>query len=200
MLDPISHCASVFGEAPREFSFMDRWSYLRVGKPLWLWLSPADPLTILFRNMRTLFQEGTVVWGHIIQANQLMFADGDANCPGEVVYSLADSKAAEPEYLQDVAQALYSLKGTAPSDPELAPIADYLTDEMIRVFGLAVPSALSPSIRCQISTTFFVRKHLPKRRLCSPLIPLVVNPWEPHVAMPLPERYWPEPFVDWWCQ
>ncbi|HEX5445823.1 MAG TPA: hypothetical protein VFW87_18495 [Pirellulales bacterium] len=93
---------------------------------------------------------------------------------------------------------LYSLKGSAPEDPELAPIATYLTDEMIRVFGLPVPKTISPNLPCRIFTTFFVRKHLPLRRLCTPLLPIVANPSEPYVAMPLPARFWPQPLVDGW--
>ena len=200
MHDLITECARNLGTAPRDFSLWDRLTYLHVAKPLWLRTDPADGLTILFRHMPRLFREGTVVWGHIIQANQLMFQEGKDNCPGELVYTLADAREVEPEYLQQVARELYSLKGTEPDDQQLAPIAEYLTDELIRVFGLAVPPVVSPGIRCRISTTFFVRKHLPGQRLCTPLLPIVVNPRDPHVAMPLPERFWPEELAEWWSQ
>jgi hypothetical protein len=158
----------------------------------------SDQLTTLFRHANTLFTEGTVVWGQVIQANELMFEGGNDNCPGEVVYSLKDPQRADPEYLEHVALELYSLKGTEPNNPELAQIAEYLTDETIRVYGLPVPSVVSPLYQCQISTTFFVRKHLPGRRLLASLLPIIVNPRKPHVALPLPERYWPPELLDWW--
>ena len=69
---------------------------------------------------------------------------------------------------------------------------------MTRVFGLKVPSTISPDFRCRLSTTFFVRKHLPKGKLCSPVLPLIVNKRQPYLVMPLPSRYWPKRFVDWW--
>lgn len=198
MHDVLRRCIHNFGEPPRAVSLWDRLSYFRVPKPDWLWLNPTDKLVIHFKNLNTLFSEGIVVWGHIIQANSLMFEDGPQDCPGELVYSIDDPDRVDPEYLQGVARQLFRLKGTEPEDPDLQPIANYLTDEMIRVFGLPVPSSISPSIRCRISTTYFVRKHLPKRRLCSSLLPVVVNRRDPHTATVLPERYWPPELVEWW--
>jgi hypothetical protein len=198
MHDVLRKCIDNFGEPPRAMSLWNRLTYCRVPKPDWLRSHPTDKLRTHFENLKTLFSEGVVVWGHIIQANSLMFEKGPYDCPGELVYSIEDSNRVEPEYLERVAKKLFSLKGTKPDDPELQPIADYLTDERIRVFGLPVPSSISPSIRCVISTTYFVRKHLPERRLCAALLPLVVNRQEPYTATVLPERYWPLEFVEWW--
>jgi hypothetical protein len=196
MFSHLRQCIRSFGPTPRNFSLWDRLTYLHVSAPRWARGNPPDDLMILFQNMGSLFQDGVVTWGIVIQANQLMYEPGNDNCPGEVVYSLSDR--ATPEYLQSVAAKIGSLKGTEPEDPELRPIAEYLTDEMIRVFGLRVPTVLSDSAHCRISTTFFVRKHLPGRKLFSPLIPLVVSPDEPHLAMTLPARYWPNELIDWW--
>ncbi len=196
----LRECTNNYGKAPRPLSLWDHLTYFNIPKPQWLRADPSDRLMILFRNLHALFREGTVVWGHVIQANQLLFEKGTHNHPGEVVYSLADSNRVNPEYLQHVAHQLYLLKGTQPDEPELAPIADYLTNQRIRVFGLTVPSIISPSLRCRISTTLFVRTHLPNRRLCSPLLPIIVNPKEPYVAMPLPKRFWPDDLLEWWSQ
>ncbi|MEM8944501.1 MAG: hypothetical protein AAGD11_04895 [Planctomycetota bacterium] len=200
MSDVLFDCMANFGNAPRKFSTWDRVTYLRVSRPAWLREFPTDKLALLFSHMSTLFREGRVVWGHIIQANALLFEEGNEDCPGEFVYSLADPNIVKPEHLQKVASSLSSLKGTKPRHPKLAPIANYLTDERIRVFGLQVPKAVSPKVMCRISTTFFVRKHLPNRRLCKPLMPLVVHTQEPYVVMPLPEKYWPEDLIAWWNQ
>lgn len=200
MSDLIHECIDNFGDAPRKLSFWNRLTYLYLPKPDWLERDPADLLNTIFKNARKVFSEGVVVWGHIIQVNALMFEEGIHNCPGEVVYSLEDSLGTDPNTLERIAHKLFSLKGTEPEDPELEGIARYLTDEMIRVFGLAVPHCISPDIRCQISTVFFVRKHLPMRRVCASLLPLIVLPRHPFVAIPLPERYWPEELIDWWSQ
>ncbi|HVX15999.1 MAG TPA: hypothetical protein VHC22_32745 [Pirellulales bacterium] len=198
MPNPIYECIENFRPAPRHHSLWDWITYFRIPRPVWLRENPTDGLATLFQNLHTLFTEGIVVWGHIIQANSQLFQSGVHDCPGELVYSLDDVRRVDPDRLGQVAHQLYSLKGTQPEDPELAPIAHYLTDQLIRVFGLPVPRSISPNLRCHISTTYFVRKHLPRRRLCNSLLPIVVNPREPHVAMPLPARYWPQPLIDWW--
>jgi hypothetical protein len=200
MTNAIQECIQNFGSAPRNQSIWQKLTYFRIPRPMWLRANPSDGLTTLFDNLQMLFTEGTVVWGHVIQANSLMFQPGVHDCPGELVYSLEDARRVDPDDLNQVADQLYSLKGTEPEDSDLAPIAAYLTNELIRVFGLPVPRAISPSLRCRISTTFFVRKHLPLRRLCNSLLPIVVNPREPYIAMPLPARYWPEPLIDWWSK
>jgi hypothetical protein len=200
MRDALHRCRSNFGEAPRRFSVWERLTYLRVPTPLWLRVHPADGLATLFRNLDSLYSDGTVVWGHVVQANSQLFEPGKRNLPGELVYSIEDRDIVEPGDLGDVAEALFELKGTTPDDPGSKAIADYLTDERVRVFGLPVPHSVSPSVRYRMSTVYFVRKHLPQGRLCSPLLPLLVHGREPHVALVLPERYWPRDFAAWWAE
>ncbi len=173
----------------RELTRANR-SQLRLRKPWWLWLNRSDDLNIIFRHQKRLIREGIVTWGYAIQVNQMMFEVGNGNCPGELVYSLTLSEAVTPYYLAEISARLYALKGTNPMEPSLQGIAHYLTDELIRVYGLAVPDQLSPELPCKISTTMFFRKHLPQRRFITPLMPILVCPTEPHIAMPLPEFFW----------
>ena len=196
----LSQCARNFGESPRESSLWERLTYWRVVRPDWLYQDPHDALETLFLNLRTLRRDGRVVWGYFIQANRLLYSPGGDDCPAEVVYSLDDSNPICPEELDEVAGELASLKHTMPADPELASIADYLTDERTRVYGKPVPRAISPRYSCQISTIYIVRKHLPKpgRFLRQPLLPIIVHPSAPQVALALPSRYWPASLVEWW--
>lgn len=196
----INDFAMNIGMAPRRFSLWDRLTYLRIRRPAWLRTYPYDDLMTLFDELDSLFREGTVVWGHIIQANANLFQRGDKDHPGEVVFSLSDSREASPENLRQVAWSVGSLRGTTHADRSLTAIGKYLENERIRVFGVPVPRAVSPDVDCHISTTYFVRKHLPRGRLCSPLLPLIVHPEEPHIALPLPAKYWPESFVQWWSR
>lgn len=197
----IADCAKNFGPAPRRFGLWDRLTYLRVVRPEWIYQEPIDDLETLFLNLSKLKQNGRVVWGHVVQANSQLFSPGQWDCPGEVVYSLDDPDIGLEE-LSDIASRLYALKGTKPDDPQRRAIADHLTNEMTRVFGLPVPAALSPNRRCLVSTTYVVRKHLPKPGHClrGSLLPLIVHPTPPHVALPLPSRYWPKPLVEWWTK
>lgn len=193
-------CQANFGDAPRSFSLWDRLTYLRMPRPLWLRANPTDDLRLLFKHLPKLLTSGVVIWGHIIQANRLLFSHGTADCPGEFVYCLDDPRTVDVVDLVNAAMQIGSLKGTRPRDPKLRPIAEHLTNEYTRVFGLPVPSSFCPYGRYQISTTQFFRKHLPRRKICKPLLPLIVSRRKPRVVLPLPERYWPEEFVEWWVQ
>ena len=194
--DALDKCVANFGAAPRKFGIWENMSYMNIPRPSWL--DAGDQLKTIYDNVKALYRDGRVVWGHVIQANGMLFRDGEHDCPGELVYSLTEGPQPNPQYLKDLAHQLFKLKGTKPTDPDLAPIADYLTDEMIRVFGLPVPTSLSPSLSCHISTTMFVRKHLPMKKLVTTLLPIVVSTNQPHVAMPLPEKYWADELLSWW--
>lgn len=184
------------------FSLWGRLTYWRVVRPEWLYQSPDDGLETLFLNLTKLKRNGKVVWAHFVQANKLLYSPGDVDCLAEVVYSLGDADSIQPEELGEIAGSLAALKHTKPDDPELASIADYLTSEWMRVYGRTVPGSISPRHSCKMSTIYVVRKHLPKPKpkqwLCAPLIPLIVSPTAPHVAIPLPSRYWPKSLVEWW--
>lgn len=197
MQKALDECRTNFGPPGRAFSFWERLSYLRIKCPSWC--SDTDDLTIFFRHKDRLLENGEVVWGHIVQANSLLFSPGKDNCPGEMVYVPNPKAVVDPQELATVASRLFDLKGTEPGDPGLASIANYITDERIRVYGLRVPSAVSPRLTCAVSTVFFARHHLPQRQLCSPLMPIIISVEKPRVVMPLPARYWPEELVQWWC-
>ncbi|MCA8987469.1 MAG: hypothetical protein KDA78_07505 [Planctomycetaceae bacterium] len=200
MDDVLKYCIKGFGEPSRQISFWDKITYFRVPKPVWLRMSPQDEMWVHFKNMQSIYENGMVVWGHVIQANGLLFEEGRDDCPGELVYSIDRKRRIDPELLAEVAHKLYRLKGTQPHDANLIPIADYLTDQLTRVYGMKVPRSICPTIPCRISTTFFVRKHLPEQRLCKTLMPILVNIEKPHVVAPLPARYWPQSFIDWWSE
>jgi hypothetical protein len=191
-------CREDFGNPPRSFGWWDRNTYLRVPTPLWAKLNKSEKLNELFKNVPTLFKEGVIVWGQIIQANQLLFSPGKDNCPGEVLFSASKRVESQVDVLRDVAASLYGLKGTQPEEPHAATVAEYLTNEMIRVFGLKAPDLIGCGISCRISTTFFVRKHLPNGYLSNSVLPLVVLPREPYYAMPLPSRYWAPALIREW--
>ncbi|MBX3443823.1 MAG: hypothetical protein KF774_15550 [Planctomyces sp.] len=194
----LAKCAKNVGESPRRISLWDRLTYWRVARPPWL--KSGNELETVFQNLASLRRDGVVLWGHIVQANELMFSPGPYNCPGDVVYSLDAGQRADPIELGEVAHALFSLKHTKPADRDLAAIADDLTSECTPNFGKRIPSAISPVLSCRMSSIYFVRKHLPGPAHCltRPVLPIIVLPTPPHVAMVLPSRYWPRMLVEWW--
>lgn len=194
----VEDCVARFGPSPRTFSWWDRWTYLRIPTPAWVSGNPDEALAAFFAEAPRILREGTVVWGAIVQANALLFEPGDLDCPAEVVFSLAPGDTVPLAELRRVAAALFELKGTQPSHPGERRIADHLTNEFTRVFGLEVPSTISPAIPCLLSTVMVTRKHLPEGYLRSTFLPVVASPTAPHLVVPVPSRYWPRSLAATW--
>jgi hypothetical protein len=191
----LRRCARALGEAPRRFPLLHRFSYLRIQPPRWV-KDRDDDLSRFFSTTNRLLTSGRLTWGCLVQANQLLFEPGPDDCPGEVLYSTESSCSLAS--LREVASAVYELKGTQQPDPAFAKISQYLANELTRVFGLQVPTLVSGTTSAAISTTFFVRRHLPRGVLALPWFPLLVLDRPPHTAMVVPSRYWSESFVDLW--
>ena len=196
---PLAQCRKSFGPGPRKFSLSQRMTYLRIPRPQWLLDRSDDHLAELFNNLDRLYSEGVVVWGCVIDAHGPMFDKGKDDCTGELVYSIDQPDHEDLDELQDVARRVFRLKQTKPRDPEIASIARHMTSASSRVFGAVLPAELSPKLTCRVSSTYFVRKHLPKRRLCGDLMPIIVSPTAPHLALPLPAKFWPGDVLDWWA-
>lgn len=196
--DFILQCAENFGYGPRHFSLWQQLTYWRIPRPAWVRQNPQEPLATLFDNLPQLTRDGIVTWGIFIQTNSLLQQPGSGDAPAELVYSLEDTDRVELSDLAYIVRDLAQLKRTTPVDKELAWISNYLIDGNIRVFGRVVPRTICPRYRCRISTTYVVRKHLPSGYVRNGVVPIIVNPVEPYVALVLPDRYWPEPLIKWW--
>ncbi len=170
--------------------------YLRSDKPVWC--TPKDKLSLYFAGRQRLLEEGAVIWGHVVQANRLLFSPGKVNCPGEVVYCLDFNRQGTLASLAPIAETLYKLKGEPQSSPELTTISEYLANERIRVFGLEVPAAISPDLPCAVSSIFFDRKHLPNGVLSQSFFPIIVSARDPRLGAIVPARYWPQPLLNLW--
>jgi hypothetical protein len=88
MSSAIHDCIENFGPAPRRQSLWNKLTYFRIPRPAWLRANPSDGLSTLFDSLPALFTEGAVVWGHVIQANSLLFEPGAFDFPGELVTGL----------------------------------------------------------------------------------------------------------------
>ncbi len=194
----IQDCNAYFGAAPRSFSLMERFRYLKIFGPT-VRRVPNDKLNLLLDNAYSLFKEGTIVWGHIVQANYLLYdRNNTSNCPADIVYSPTAARGGNPAKLGHIARELYTLKGTKPANRKTDLIAEYLTDETSRPMGIPVPTEIASAEGYLMTTTFIVRKHLPGRTLFQSAFPIVVHPQKTHLALPLPERYWPRSLVQQW--
>jgi hypothetical protein len=80
------------------------------------------------RVERALAAGGVPVTAVLVQANRLMYEDGDEDHPGAVVFT--PDPTVEPAVLEFVADVIASVKGTVPADSGLAVLADQVTNEV----------------------------------------------------------------------
>lgn len=204
----LAECQQRFGNAPREFD-AETTKYISMTAGWMYALMFFIPICKLLKNsrQRSIFRLGQVVWGHIIQANGALWSPSETagpgneeadDAPGELVFSLDVAGRVTPDYLEPIAENLAALRTQGPVDAELKPIADYLEAETVRVFGWNVPQRFTPHVPCYISTTMFLRKHLPDGYLHRAFLPIVISHEPPYFAMPLPARFWSPELLTWW--
>lgn len=170
--------------------------YLQVVPPDWL---KQDILYKQILAMPMLLRHGRVVWAALVQANSLMFQPREENCPGEIVYDPTGTT--EPGILLEMAQQLYQLKGTTPTQPDQLEYAHNLTGEMGRLFAHPFPQSLAATPLC-ISSIWFWRPHLPNGMLSLAYFPILLCDDEAFAGqvMPLPALFWPAALQQQWLQ
>lgn len=169
-------------------------AYLQIVPPCWM--LQGDPLLDQVKLLHELYQQGTIVWGAVVQANQILFSHDPAHsCPADIVY---DPTGRTPiDTLTTVASRLYQLKNTEQTDPELRRYAEHVTGEQDRAMQ-AVPSQISGD-NLLTSVVFIWRPHLPDGMLSMNVVPLLLHPTQAGVATVLPARFWQHtPFYREW--
>jgi hypothetical protein len=69
----------------------------------------------------------------LVQANEALFSPGSDDLPCLVVFSFDDR--VKDEQLTAIAERVFDLKGTHPADPDLAQVAENITDERFYYYG-----------------------------------------------------------------
>jgi hypothetical protein len=185
----LRECRTRFGDPPRSLS---------LGQKLRFRIYPSfrerlsyDPLLRIYDDQKKLRDRGRVVWGHIVQANILLFGPGRSNCPANVIYEPAPSDESGYAFLAPVAHSIYALKGKRHDDEDLGECSRWITDERLRMVNAPIPAQLSRGRAILFSTLVVQRKHLPAGYLSCSFFPLVINPAETPSVMILPFEYWP---------
>lgn len=179
----------------------DQADYADVALPWW---AGDDALAELFADMPALLREGRIVWGRLVQANTRLFEVGhEEGLPGDVLYDPAGILT--PTDLAPVARALFAsreeieaLRAANPPQPERLRLAEHFQNEMSRARALGVPHGEGHG-ELLVSSTYFVRRHLPTQTLMLPYFPLLILDRRPGSAMVLPSRWWPQPLLAMWA-
>lgn len=194
----LQQCREKFGGRPREFSWWDRYGYLHIKKPFWLWTDEEDPLYELVEQRDEIFRLGVVEWGYVVQANNALFEHGKGNHPADFVYYEPGSGWQDTGHLEELVRTIYDLKHVPVNEADLAELSQHMKDDVDRASGIKIPASINGGRRCLLTTSFINRQHVPAKMLCNGLLPIVVSEAEPSKVLPLPERYWPTEFREWW--
>lgn len=194
--EEIRHIERELGESPRDFGFFKKLTLLRLNKPDWNWRE--DEIKTTVEHWNRVLKTGKLGWGIIIQVNELLFERGRVNCPGEML--VCTSPNLDTEFMTRLVNTLFDLKGNSKhlTNKEEYYIANYLENELIRVYGLKVPKSIANLEDCFISTVFFQRKHIPGKAIVNPFFPILYSDTDPKVVIPVPHQYWTEEFKTWW--
>ena len=161
------------------------------------WLRRTDRLNSIFDDSKTLFKNGKIYYAVMVQANEILFNYfPHRDAPANFVYSTDPYFEESPDELCYVATSLYKYKYQPPEKipEEYRAIAAAITDEHDRTrFEFEVTLDGIPR-KIFFVTTIVFRRHLPKDRLLSPILPVLTDLENSENIIILPRRYWTKPF------
>jgi hypothetical protein len=172
-----------------------RWmKQVRSEPPAWM-TAGGDPVRIFYEKQETLFRKGRIGWGALVEADEAMFARGDDDLPGVLVYSEDEYFDARPMELAAIGARLLALRAAGGS-ADLARFAQGVRNDTGRPLGLPVPAALSPK-EPMLSSFVAVRAHLPDGVLAGTWFPVLIHP-SSVVPMIMPSTFWPPAMLQAW--
>lgn len=160
-----------------------------------------DPMLRILTDQQTLLDRGEVVWGRLVQANQILFDPSNHfTAPANVIYSLDPYFDGRGDILGGIAHGLFARKGSVPGDRELREFVRVITDERERIMRRELPRGYCGGRSVYFTTCFIQPSHLPGNRIARPEFPLLVNFQETEGVMVLPSRFWPPELVSRWLK
>jgi hypothetical protein len=158
-----------------------------------------DPLLRILAEQSRLRDRGQIVWGQIVQANQLLFdPDNVKTLAADVIYSLDPYFDGRVDLLAGIAHGLFARKGSVPGDPELREFVRVITDERSRIMRRELPRGYCGGRSVYFASCFIQPSHLPGNCLARSSFPLLVNFQETVAVMMLPSLFWPVELVSKW--
>ena len=151
----------------------------------------------------TLLKEGVIVWGYIIQANNLLFKPGKNQGVAAIVYSFDPGLNNNLSELYRIAKELYELKDKPIEHPELLDlkeIATAITNEKDTLINVPIPNSVALNKIVYYTTIPVYRRDLPLNYLKSCWFPVLVAPYKTSITRIVPAKYWFSPMIQAWCQ
>ena len=192
--------AETIGPAPRRSGGF-YWSRFKTPRPPWCVAN--DPLLLVRKEKHRLLSTGLVTLAYIVRHDAVLDSRGPVHGAADVLYASGPQAVAPPEHLADVSQRLFELRDKADPDPAEQRFVAFLDGTNQRGFGVKTPESVHERAEPGAATTalsslILYRHFLPGSVLTRKLIPLLVAPQAPRVALPVPKSYWPDAMYDWW--
>ncbi len=186
--------------AQRRQSWLFGWRpYHRLKRPAWA-RGGDTPFECIYQDYKQLLKTGTVVWGVVVQANNLLMKPGPDDCPAAALFSLDPFFDDKLQTLAELAGVLFSMKGQNIRDPEVVKFATAITNEEDVLFNRELPHSLTFGRTVYYTTIMVHRKHLPLGFLNTGFFPLLADPEATEASIILPARYWDPGLVELWKQ
>ena len=141
----------------------------------------------ILADQRLLWERGEIVWGHLVQANSILFDRSNVHTlPANVVYSMDRYFDGRGTHLGEIARGLFAQKGSVPANRELREFVRAVTPDEKRILRRELQRGYCGGKSVFFTTCFVQPGHLPGNCLTDSLFPLVVNNKETEAVMLLP--------------
>lgn len=197
MKNIIKECRKNYEEQELKFNYFNR-RYNKLKRPNWIKKNDDSRFECIYDEQELLINEGKIVYGRIVHANDSLFQPGFSDSPACIVFSEDNYFDEHINELSEVANSLYALKRRQIEDEKLKKFADDITDEMTVLYNVQVPKLITKNKSVYYTTIMVHRKHLPERYLKLIWFPVLVLPIRTKAAMILPSKYWPKQLKKMW--
>ena len=144
------------------------------------------------------FYEGRVTWGALVQAQAALYAKGDWDSTGALVYSFDRHFDGNPQQLERIAANVGALKNAMPKDALLVAFAAEVRNDTPREIDRLVPLALTAGKQVRYETIYIQRHRLPTSYLAGQFFPIIISTSQPTQPMLLPLDAWSPQLVEMW--
>lgn len=174
-----------------------RWmKQVRTEPPAWM-IASGDPVRIFYEKQETLFRKGRIGWGAVVEADDGVFAQGEDDLPGVLVYSEDEYFDARPAELAALGERLVGLKAAgAVGTFEPSRFAQQVRNDSGRPLGVPVPTSLNAK-EPLLSSFVAIRAHLPDGLLAGDWFPVLIHS-SSVVPMIVPHTFWPPAMLSAW--
>lgn len=144
------------------------------------------------------YYEGRVTWGALVQAQSALYAPGDWDSTGALVYSFDRHFEANPQQLERIAANVGALKNAMPKDALLVAFAAEVRNDTPREIDRMVPLALTTGKQVRYETIYIQRHRLPTGYLVGQFFPIIISTSQPTQPMLLPLDAWTPDLAEMW--